>query len=63
MRTTRLQGCFPNQKLHRLVPTFFKTGQIIGLVFELSKIYFKGRICAGKRLSGVNGSANPHAVF
>ena len=30
VRTTRLQGCFLNQKLHRFVPTFFKTGQIIG---------------------------------
>ena len=63
MRSTRLQGCFLNQKLHRFVSTFFKTGQIIESYFELSKIYFKGKICAEKRLSVVNGSANPHAVF
>ncbi|AZU46042.1 hypothetical protein C3B79_0216 [Aeromonas hydrophila] len=44
MRSTRLQGCFFQQKLHRPVLTFFQTGQIIESHFELSKIYFKGKI-------------------
>ncbi|WP_214454595.1 hypothetical protein, partial [Aeromonas dhakensis] len=62
MRSTRLQGCFFHQKLHRPVLTFFQTGQIIESHFELSKIYFKGKICAEKRLSAANRSANPHLV-
>ncbi|WP_231563177.1 hypothetical protein, partial [Aeromonas sp. ZOR0002] len=63
MRSTRLQGCFFHQKRHCPVPTFFKTAPIIGLVFELSKIYFIGRIWPEKRLSVANGSTNPECML